>query len=81
MATPRKQQEKSTKPKSMPVSDVTGHDAMTEERIRFHAYLLFQDRQQRGRAGDAMGDWLRAERELRGEPRGAKPESIAGQKS
>ena len=80
MASPRKQQEKGTNPKSMPVSDVTGRDPITEEHIRFRAYLLFQDRQQRGRAGDAMDDWLQAERELHLDGPGAAPTRTATRK-
>jgi hypothetical protein len=37
--------------------------APSEETIRAHAYQLYRERE--GRAGDAMGDWLAAEREHR----------------
>lgn len=64
MATPRKQQEKKVNVKSKPISDVTGRDSTTEERIRFHAYMLFQERQRAGVPGDPVSDWLRAQSEL-----------------
>jgi hypothetical protein len=37
--------------------------APLEETIRRRAYQLYRERE--GRAGDAIGDWLAAERELR----------------
>lgn len=37
----------------------------TPERIRTRAYEIFQERSGRGAAGDALSDWLQAERELR----------------
>jgi len=37
--------------------------ALPEETIRTRAYQLYRERE--GRAGDAMGDWLAAEREYR----------------
>jgi hypothetical protein len=37
---------------------------VSEEDIRFHAYEIFQARAGNGLAGNAMSDWLQAEREL-----------------
>ncbi|HUU98717.1 MAG TPA: DUF2934 domain-containing protein [Phycisphaerae bacterium] len=64
MVSRRNQQQKSTSPKSMPASAVTGRDPITEEHIRFHAYMLFQERQRAGVPGDPVSDWLRAQSEL-----------------
>ena len=65
MARVRSQQPKASSPKTMPTAEVTGRAPVSEEHIRQHAYQLFESRQQRGLAGDAIGDWLQAERELR----------------
>ena len=64
MATRRNQTRKAGEPKSVPVSDVVGTGPTIEERVRFQAYLLFEERQHAGITGDAVSDWLRAEREL-----------------
>jgi hypothetical protein len=48
----------------MPVTDAMDMGPTVEERVRFQAYLLFEERQHAGIAGDAVSDWLRAEREL-----------------
>jgi hypothetical protein len=64
MATARSQRQKRIDAKSMAVSDVTGRDSPTEEGIRFHAYMLYQERQRAGAPGDPVSDWLRAESEL-----------------
>jgi hypothetical protein len=64
MATARNQRQKRIDAKSMAVSDVTGRDSLTEEGIRFHAYMLYQERQRTGAPGDAVSDWLRAQSEL-----------------
>jgi hypothetical protein len=81
MATSRKQQEKRTNPKSMLGSDVTGRHPISEEHIRFHAYMLFQDRLRHGRSGDALADWLQAERELRMGRADTNPVSTARSRS
>ncbi len=64
MATLQNQREKKMNPKSMPLSAVTGRDSVSEERIRFRAYLLFEERQRAGMPGDSVSDWLHARREL-----------------
>ena len=64
METPRNQSRKESAPRSMATTAVVGADPMTEERIRFHAYLLFQERQRTGAPGDALSDWCRAQHNL-----------------
>ena len=64
METPRNQSRKESTPRSMPATAVMGVDPTIEERIRFHAYLLFQERQRTGAPGDALSDWCRAQRNL-----------------
>ncbi|MBN2559460.1 MAG: DUF2934 domain-containing protein [Phycisphaerae bacterium] len=65
MATRRKQTQTASTPKSMPANVVTGTGPTNEERVRRYAYLLFEERQHAGVAGDPLSDWLRAECELR----------------
>lgn len=64
MATRRNQTQKPGDPQSMLATDVMGMGPTTEERVRRHAYLLFEERQHANVPGDAISDWLRAEREL-----------------
>ncbi len=64
MATRPNQTRTASGPKSMRVTAVTGTGPTIEERVRFHAYLLFEERQHAGVPGDPVSDWLRAEREL-----------------
>ena len=64
MATRGNQTRKAGEPKAARVSDVVGTGPTIEERVRFQAYLLFEKRQHAGITGDAVSDWLRAEREL-----------------
>lgn len=40
--------------------------ALTRDRIEARAYEIFQTRQRNAGPGDAMSDWLQAERELNG---------------
>ena len=39
---------------------------ISSQQIRQRAYETFQERQQTGRKGDALSDWLEAEHEIRG---------------
>ena len=64
MESPRNQRRKESMPRSMATTAVMGVDPIIEERIRFHAYLLFQERQRTGAPGDALSDWCRAEHNL-----------------
>jgi hypothetical protein len=64
MATRRNQTRTASNRKSMADTEVVGMGPTIEERVRFQAYLLFEERQHAGIAGDAVSDWLRAEREL-----------------
>jgi hypothetical protein len=41
--------------------------AFTQDDIAFRAYLIAEKRQQLGLPGDSLGDWVEAERQLRGE--------------
>jgi hypothetical protein len=43
--------------------DALANHALSHEEIRRRAYEIYLERD--GRAGDALADWLRAERELR----------------
>lgn len=64
MATRRNQTRTASNPNSMPVTDAMDMGSTVEERVRFQAYLLFEERQHAGVPGDPVSDWLRAEREL-----------------
>jgi hypothetical protein len=64
MATRRNQPQKADNPRSLPVTDAVGISPTIEEHVRSQAYLLFEERQRAGVPGDAVSDWLRAEREL-----------------
>jgi len=64
MVTRRNQTQKAGNPRSLPVTDAVGISPTVEEHVRFQAYLLFEERQHAGVPGDAVSDWLRAEREL-----------------
>jgi hypothetical protein len=69
MAIRRNQTQKAGNSKSMPATAATGMSPALAERVRFQAYLLFEERQHAGVPGDAVSDWLRAERELSAAPR------------
>jgi len=64
METPRSHRRKESLPRSMPAGAVMGVNPLTEEDIRFRAYLLFRERARTGAPGDALSDWCRAQREL-----------------
>lgn len=64
MATRRSQTQKAGNRKSMPFSEAVSTGPTLEERVRFLAYLLFERRQHASVPGDAVSDWLHAEREL-----------------
>jgi hypothetical protein len=64
MASRRNQTQTAGDPKSMPLAVATGMGPNVEERVRLHAYLLFEERQHAGIPGDPAADWLRAECEL-----------------
>jgi hypothetical protein len=49
---------------SMPLAAVISTSSTIEERLRLQAYLLFEKRQHASVPGDAVSDWLRAERIL-----------------
>jgi hypothetical protein len=57
-----KREKSSTKP--MPVTVESDWSPLSEDRVRFRAYLLFQERQRAGIPGDPASDWFRAQREL-----------------
>jgi hypothetical protein len=65
MESPTSLRRKESSPKSMPVTAVTGREAITEERIRMRAYQCFQERQRAGLPDDPVANWLQAERELK----------------
>jgi hypothetical protein len=65
METPRSQKQNASLPKSMPAGAVMGVNPLTEENLRFRAYMLFRERERTGTPGDALSDWCRAQRELR----------------
>ncbi len=48
-------------------------DACASDRIRERAYEIYQARNGNGHAGDAVSDWVQAEKEVRG----AAPEAAA----
>jgi hypothetical protein len=51
--------------KSIPASQITGGLPIAEERVRARAYEMYEARVFSRTPGDAMSDWLDAERELR----------------
>ena len=77
----RSQQPKASSPRTMRAVEVTGRAPVSEEHIRQHAYQLFENRQQRGLAGDAIGDWLQAEQELRSKGTAAPRKRTTTQKT
>jgi hypothetical protein len=64
MATRRIKTRAASEPVSVPVADAVSRDSAVEERVRIHAYQLFERRQNTSIPGDALTDWLRAERYL-----------------
>ena len=65
----RRRHDNTTPRFTSPLIAEAGKTQPTEERIRARAYEKFCSRS--GDPGDAMGDWLEAERELLGEMAGA----------
>ena len=64
MASQEQQEEKPTRPTLIQVFAATGLDRIAEERVRLHAYRIYEERQHAGVAGDSVSDWLRAQSEL-----------------
>jgi hypothetical protein len=54
---------KAAKPAMKPVAESV---AVSHDDIAFRAYLIAEKRQQLGLPGDSLGDWIEAERQLRG---------------
>jgi hypothetical protein len=52
---------------------VPGSSSATAEAVRARAYEIYQERSRRGDRGDALSDWMQAERELAGRARAAPP--------
>jgi hypothetical protein len=50
-------------------------EPLTADRIRARAYEIYLTRDQNGQRGDAVSDWLEAERELGGSPERADLEN------
>ena len=62
MPEPRTTRKTSTKSRSIPVASAS--TVTIDDQIRNRAQELFETRQRTGTPGDALSDWLQAEREI-----------------
>jgi len=51
--------------KQAPLESMRPLRVSSEEAIRYRAYEIFQARSSQGSPGDALSDWVQAEREMR----------------
>ena len=58
----RRQEKRARTQRSQRAANVTDSVGVTDDHIRNRAYEIYLSREER--AGDAMSDWLQAEREL-----------------
>lgn len=81
-------------PTPLPVASEAAHDGpeadvaplnpapdIGDDQIRARAYDIYQRRMRRGEPGDALTDWLQAERELRAPPTTAAAQIVVKARS